>query len=51
MFLEGNGVPTDKVDSFPLHEALIAVAERRMDKVELAGRFRTLFGGGPGTPR
>lgn len=45
VFLEGNGVPTEGVDSFPLHEALIAVAERRMDKAELAGRFRELFGG------
>lgn len=47
VFLEGNGVPTDGVDSFPLHEALIAVAERRMNKAELADRFRDLFGGGP----
>lgn len=46
VFLEGNGVPTHGVDSFPLHEALIAVAERRMTKAELAGRLRELFGRG-----
>ena len=51
MFLEGNGVPTGGVDSFPLHEALIAVAERRMTKAELAGRFRELFGGGESAAR
>ncbi len=43
-FLRGNGVPIAEVDSFSLHEALIAVAERRMTKAELAHRFRGLFG-------
>ena len=47
VFLEGNGVPTDTADSFPLHEALIAVTERRMTKAELAGCIRELFGGKP----
>ena len=28
----------------PLYEALVAVAERRMTRVELAERFRELFG-------
>ena len=45
-FLRGNGVVIANVDSLPLHDALIAVAERRMTKAELAGRFRKLFGGG-----
>lgn len=49
-FLRGNGVVIATVDSFPLHEALIAVAERRMTKAELADRFRALFGE-PGAPR
>ena len=43
IFLEGNGVPTDG-DAFPLYEALVAVGERRMNKAELAERFRALFG-------
>ncbi len=42
-FLQINGVSTDR-DAFPLHEALVAVAERRMTKAELAERFRQLFG-------
>lgn len=46
VFLQINGVPTENVDSFSLHEALIAVAERRMTKAELAGQFRELFDGG-----
>ena len=44
-FLRGNGVVIPTVDSFPLHKALIAAAERRMTKAELADRFRELFGG------
>ena len=47
-FLRGNGVPIAEVNSFSLHEALIAVAERRINKEEVAGRFRELFGDGPG---
>ncbi len=42
-FLQINGVSTDR-DAFPLYEALVAVAERRMTKAELAERFRQLFG-------
>ena len=43
IFLELNGISTE-VDAFPLYEALVAVAERRMTKAELAERFRHLFG-------
>lgn len=43
-FLQINGVSTN-LDTFPLHEALVAVAERRMTEAELAARFRELFGG------
>ncbi|HEY0257174.1 MAG TPA: type II toxin-antitoxin system death-on-curing family toxin [Candidatus Methylacidiphilales bacterium] len=42
LFLELNGVSTD-FDSMPLYEAMIAVAERRMDKTRLAGLLRELF--------
>ncbi len=41
-FLEGNGVPTD-CDWRPLYEAMIAIAEKRMSKIELAARLRQLF--------
>jgi prophage maintenance system killer protein len=41
-FLKLNGVSTD-FGSEPLYDAMIASAERRMDKVQLAGVFRTLF--------
>ena len=43
VFLEANGVSIKSADSFPLHEDLLAVAERRMTKAELALRFRELF--------
>ncbi len=42
-FLQFNGITTQR-DSMPLYEALVAVAERRMTKAELAERFRELFG-------
>ncbi len=42
VFLEGNGIPTD-VDSMPIYEAMIAIAEKRMSKQELADVFRKLF--------
>lgn len=44
IFLDGNGVETGGVDSYQLHGNLAAIAERRMTKAELAGRFRELFG-------
>jgi death-on-curing protein len=41
-FLEGNGVPT-KTSTEPLYDAMIAIAEKRMTKIELAQLFRDLF--------
>ena len=43
VFLQCNGVCTD-FNSMPLHEAMIAIAERRMDKPELAALLRCLCG-------
>lgn len=44
-FLEQNGVAT--ITGTPaLYDAMIAIAERRMDKPGLAAVFRELFGGG-----
>ncbi len=44
-FLELNAVGT--FEATPrLHDAMIAIAERRMDKSGLAAVFRELFGGG-----
>ncbi|MEI9999010.1 MAG: hypothetical protein WDO13_07490 [Verrucomicrobiota bacterium] len=43
LFLERNGVSTD-FDSMPLYEAMIAIAERRMDKSQLAELLRRLAG-------
>ena len=42
-FLQINGVSTDR-EAFELYESLVAVAERRLTKAELADRFRQLFG-------
>jgi len=42
VFLEGNGISTD-ADSMPLYDAMIAIAEKRMSKVELAGLLRRMF--------
>ena len=44
IFLEGNQISTQAADTYPLYLDLIAVAERRMTKADLAERFRTLFG-------
>ena len=41
-FLELNGVTVTRDDG-SIYDALIAIAERRMDKVELAALFRRLF--------
>ena len=41
LFLDVNGVSTD-VDSAPLHEAMLAGAEKKMTKVELADMLRRL---------
>jgi hypothetical protein len=41
-FLEGNEVLTD-ADPMLIHDAMIAIAEKRMSKKELAALFRRLF--------
>ena len=41
LFLELNGVSTD-FDSFPLYDAMIAIAEKRLDKSRLAQLLRDL---------
>jgi death on curing protein len=41
-FLEGNGVTTGTA-TMELHAAMIAIAEKRMTRVELATLLRTLF--------
>jgi len=41
IFLEANGISTD-FDSMPLYEAMIAIAEKRMNKAHLAALLRTL---------
>jgi death on curing protein len=40
MFLDGNGVPTDRLTDAQLYEAMIALAEKRLDKPGLAAVFR-----------
>jgi len=40
-FMDSNGVSTD-FDSMPLYEAMIAIAEKQMDKGELAALLRKL---------
>lgn len=44
VFLQCNGIPTD-FDSMPLYEAMIAIAERRMEKPDLAALLRSLATG------
>ncbi len=41
-FLEVNGIATD-AEKQPLYDAMIAIAERRLDKAGLAARFREIF--------
>lgn len=41
MFLDGNGVPTGRMDDAQLHDAMIALAEKRLDKPGLAAVFRS----------
>ena len=40
-FLEGNGVDVEKFDGAELYDAMIAIAEKRLDKTGLAEVFRT----------
>ncbi len=43
LFLELNGIDTD-FESVALYDAMIAIAERRMEKPELAQLLRTMCG-------
>ena len=43
VFLEGNGVLVTNKHDNEIYDALIAIAERRMDKPALAALFRRLF--------
>lgn len=45
VFLEANGVHVNPEHDMAIYDALIAIAERRMTKPELAALFRRLFGG------
>jgi death on curing protein len=40
-FLEGNGCDVVKLDGATLYDAMIAIAEKRMDKAGLAAVFRS----------
>jgi death-on-curing protein len=42
LFLEMNGVDAN-ADTNPLYDAMMAIAEKRLDKAGLAARFRELF--------
>ncbi len=44
-FLEGNGVDTDGFDGRKLYDAMIAIADRRLDKAGLAAVFRAQLSG------
>jgi death-on-curing protein len=40
MFLEGNGLSTSGITNAQLYDAMIAIAEKRLDKAGLAAVFR-----------
>jgi death-on-curing protein len=40
MFLEGNGISTSGITNLQLYDAMIAIAEKRLDKTGLAAVFR-----------
>ena len=42
-FFEGNGVNVEKFDGVELYDAMIAIAEKRLDKAGLAEIFRRLI--------
>ena len=44
VFLVGNGIPVSNKHDEQVYDALIAIAERRMTKSELATLFRKLYG-------
>ncbi len=39
-FLEANGIDVEKLDGAELYDAMIAIAEKRLDKAGLAEVFR-----------
>lgn len=41
MFLEGNGIATSSITDAQLYDAMIAIADKRMDKAGLADVFRS----------
>jgi death-on-curing protein len=43
-FLEGNGVDIEKYDGAQLYDAMIGIAEKRIDKAGLAAMFRSHLG-------
>jgi len=43
-FLEGNGVNIENYDGAELYDAMIGIAEKRIDKAGLAGIFRRNLG-------
>jgi death-on-curing protein len=43
MFLEGNGLSTSGITNAQLYDAMIAIAEKRLDKAGLAAVFRKQF--------
>ena len=44
LFLKANGVDVEKYDDAQLYDAMIAIAEKRLDKAGLAAIFRTHMG-------
>ncbi|MEJ1971101.1 MAG: type II toxin-antitoxin system death-on-curing family toxin [Lacunisphaera sp.] len=44
LFLKANGVDVDKYDDAILYDAMIGIAEKRLDKAALAAMFRTGLG-------
>ena len=44
LFLKVNGVDVDKYDDAILYDAMIGIAEKRLDKAGLATMFRTQLG-------
>ncbi|SDR82573.1 type II toxin-antitoxin system death-on-curing family toxin [Opitutus sp. GAS368] len=43
-FLEGNGIDIEKYDDAQLYDAMIGIAEKRLDKAGLAAIFRVHLG-------
>ena len=41
LFLKANGIDVDKFDEVQLYDAMIAIAEKRLDKAGLADVFRS----------